>query len=71
MAPAAAGGGWDTTARAFQQGSRDAKLDDGVEVFNVEGAGGTLELSEPVSKSSGDAGRSRGGFQAHPGSIRS
>ena len=54
MAPAAPGGGWDTTARAFQEASRDAKLDDGVEVFNVEGAGGTLGLSQLVSKSSGD-----------------
>jgi hypothetical protein len=32
MAPAAPGGGWDTTARAFQAASRDAKLDDGTEV---------------------------------------
>ena len=54
MAPAAPGGGWDTTARAFQAASRDAKLDDGMEVFNVEGAGGTLGLSQLVSKSSGD-----------------
>jgi putative tricarboxylic transport membrane protein len=54
MAPAAAGGGWDTTARAFQDASRSAKLDDGVEVFNVEGAGGTLGLSQLVSKGSGD-----------------
>jgi putative tricarboxylic transport membrane protein len=54
MAPAAPGGGWDTTARAFQEASRGAKLDDGVEVYNVEGAGGTLGLSELVSKDSGD-----------------
>ena len=54
MAPAAAGGGWDTTARAFQSASQDEGLDDGLEVFNVEGAGGTLGLSELVSKSSGD-----------------
>ena len=54
MAPAAAGGGWDTTARAFQGASRSAKLDDGIEVFNVEGAGGTLGLSQLVSKGSGD-----------------
>jgi putative tricarboxylic transport membrane protein len=54
MAPAAAGGGWDTTARAFQKASQDAGLDDGIEVFNVEGAGGTLGLSQLVSKSSGD-----------------
>jgi putative tricarboxylic transport membrane protein len=54
MAPAAPGGGWDSTARAFQAASREAKLDDGVEVYNVEGAGGTLGLSELVSKDSGD-----------------
>jgi putative tricarboxylic transport membrane protein len=54
MAPAAPGGGWDTTARAFQAASRDARLDDGVEVFNVDGAGGTLGLSQLVSKASGD-----------------
>ncbi len=54
MAPAAAGGGWDTTARAFQSTSRAGKLDDGIEVFNVEGAGGTLGLSQLVSKGSGD-----------------
>ena len=54
MAPAAPGGGWDTTARAFQEASREAKLDDGVEVYNVEGAGGTLGLSQLVSKASGD-----------------
>jgi putative tricarboxylic transport membrane protein len=55
MAPAAPGGGWDTTGRAFQAASRDAKLDDGIEVYNVEGAGGTLGLSQLVSKDSGDA----------------
>lgn len=54
MAPAAPGGGWDSTARAFQSASRDAKLDNGIEVFNVEGAGGTLGLSQLVSKGAGD-----------------
>jgi putative tricarboxylic transport membrane protein len=54
MAPAAPGGGWDTTARAFQSSARDAELDDGIEVFNVDGAGGTLGLSQLVSKASGD-----------------
>ena len=54
MAPAAPGGGWDSTARAFQKASRDEQLDDGVEVYNVEGAGGTLGLSELVSKDAGD-----------------
>jgi putative tricarboxylic transport membrane protein len=54
MAPAAPGGGWDTTAREFQKASRDAGLDDGSEVYNVEGAGGTLGLAQLVSKDSGD-----------------
>jgi putative tricarboxylic transport membrane protein len=54
MAPAAPGGGWDSTGRAFQAASRDAGLDDGIEVYNVEGAGGTLGLSQLVSKDSGD-----------------
>src|SRR4051794_19840779 len=54
MAPAAPGGGWDSTARAFQQASRDAELDDGAEVYNVEGAGGTLGLAQLVSKDAGD-----------------
>ena len=35
-------------------GVADGKLDDGIEVFNVEGAGGTLGLSQLVSKDSGD-----------------
>jgi putative tricarboxylic transport membrane protein len=55
MAPAAPGGGWDTTARAFQQASRDLGADDGMEVYNVEGAGGTLGLSQLISKDHGDA----------------
>ena len=54
MAPAAPGGGWDSTGRAFQAASRDAGLDEGIEVYNVEGAGGTLGLSQLVSKESGD-----------------
>ncbi len=54
MAPAAPGGGGDSTARAFQASARDAHLDDGIEVFNVDGAGGTLGLSQLVSKDSGD-----------------
>ena len=53
--PAAPGGGWDTTARAFQERVAGlGKLDEGIEVFNVEGAGGTLGLSQLVSKDSGD-----------------
>jgi putative tricarboxylic transport membrane protein len=55
MAPADPGGGWDETARALQQTIRDAKLGDGAEVYNVPGAGGTLGLSQLVSKQKGKA----------------
>src|SRR5690242_19439813 len=54
MAPASPGGGWDTTAREFQGVVQDVHLGDGAEVFNVDGAGGTLELSELVTKDAGD-----------------
>jgi putative tricarboxylic transport membrane protein len=53
MAPADPGGGWDETARALQQTMREAKLGDGAEVYNVPGAGGTLGLSQLVSKQRG------------------
>lgn len=53
MAPADPGGGWDETARALQQTIREAKLGDGAEVYNVPGAGGTLGLSQLVSKQRG------------------
>jgi len=55
MAPADPGGGWDETARALQQTIREAKLGDGAEVYNVPGAGGTLGLSQLVSKQQGQA----------------
>lgn len=56
MAPADPGGGWDETARALQKSARDAKLAaKGVEVYNVPGAGGTIGLSQLVTKRSGDA----------------
>jgi putative tricarboxylic transport membrane protein len=55
MAPADPGGGWDETARAFQQAIRDGKVSaQGAEVYNVPGAGGTLGLSQLVSKNEGD-----------------
>ena len=55
MAPADPGGGWDETARAFQQAIRDGKVSSqGAEVYNVPGAGGTLGLSQLVSKNEGD-----------------
>jgi putative tricarboxylic transport membrane protein len=54
MAPADPGGGWDETARAFQQAIRDGKVGKGAEVYNVPGAGGTLGLSQLVSKQNGN-----------------
>jgi putative tricarboxylic transport membrane protein len=55
MAPADPGGGWDETARAFQQSIRESKVSDqNAEVYNVPGAGGTLGLSQLVSKQQGD-----------------
>jgi putative tricarboxylic transport membrane protein len=55
MAPADPGGGWDETARAFQQAIRESKVaEQGAEVYNVPGAGGTLGLSQLVSKNESD-----------------
>jgi putative tricarboxylic transport membrane protein len=51
MAPAAPGGGWDSTARAMQTALRDSKtVERNVEVYNVEGAGGTVGLAEFTQK---------------------
>jgi putative tricarboxylic transport membrane protein len=55
MAPAGAGGGWDTTARELQRVFGEEGIVEGdVEVFNVEGAGGTIGLAELVNEHSGD-----------------
>ncbi|GAA1846958.1 Bug family tripartite tricarboxylate transporter substrate binding protein [Asanoa iriomotensis] len=57
MAPAAAGGGWDTTARSMQKAFQDANLLNGqsAEVRNVTGAAGTIGLAELVSSHAGNA----------------
>ena len=56
IAPADPGGGWDQTARAMQSAIKDAKITDkNVEVRNVPGAGGTIGLSQFVSKDKGDS----------------
>jgi putative tricarboxylic transport membrane protein len=56
MAPAAPGGGWDTTARSLQAAiEADALSPYGVEVYNVEGAGGTIGLAQLVEQEKGDA----------------
>lgn len=55
MAPAGAGGGWDSTARSLQQTIKDAGLTtNDVEVYNVEGAGGTIGLAQFVDQKKGD-----------------
>ena len=54
MAPAAPGGGWDTTAREVQQVLQGGIVDQNVEVFNVEGAGGTIGLAQLVNDNKGD-----------------
>jgi len=55
MAPADPGGGWDTTARALQTTIREEFAENGgADVYNVGGAGGTLGLSQLVSKADGD-----------------
>ncbi|GIF98879.1 Bug family tripartite tricarboxylate transporter substrate binding protein [Catellatospora citrea] len=57
MAPAGAGGGWDTTARTMQQALQGAGLLNGqsAEVRNVTGAAGTIGLAELVTSHKGDA----------------
>jgi putative tricarboxylic transport membrane protein len=54
MAPAAPGGGWDTTAREMQNTLQEEGIVDTVEVFNVEGAGGTIGLAELVNEDAGN-----------------
>lgn len=45
VAPAAAGGGWDTVARELQQSQKANGLVNNVQVVNMPGAGGTIALS--------------------------
>ncbi len=54
MAPAGPGGGWDTTAREMQNTLQEEGIVDNVEVFNVEGAGGTIGLAELVNEDAGN-----------------
>ena len=55
MAPAAPGGGWDTTAREIQRVMQEEKVvDKDVQVFNVPGAAGTSGLAELVNEDKGD-----------------
>jgi putative tricarboxylic transport membrane protein len=51
VAPAAAGGGWDTVAREFQQAQKANSLVNNVQVVNMPGAGGTIALGNVVNLS--------------------
>jgi putative tricarboxylic transport membrane protein len=53
IAPAAPGGGWDSTARSMQQAMTASGIAKGVQVVNVTGAGGTVGLAQVVN-SKGD-----------------
>jgi putative tricarboxylic transport membrane protein len=54
MVPNSPGSGYDTTARAWAQVLEDEKLADSVEVFNLEGAGGTVGLQRLVNEKGND-----------------
>jgi putative tricarboxylic transport membrane protein len=54
MAPAAPGGGWDTTAREMQRVLQEEGIAPTVEVYNVEGAGGTVGIAQLVNDESGN-----------------
>jgi putative tricarboxylic transport membrane protein len=50
MVPNSPGSGYDTTGRAVAQVLEDADLATGIEVFNLEGAGGTVGLQRLVNE---------------------
>jgi putative tricarboxylic transport membrane protein len=50
MVPNSPGGGYDTTARTAAKVMEDEKVADGVEVFNLSGAGGTVGLAKLVNE---------------------
>ncbi|GAA3160475.1 tripartite tricarboxylate transporter substrate-binding protein [Blastococcus jejuensis] len=50
MVPNSTGSGYDTTARAVAAAMEDGEIAEGVEVFNVEGAGGTVGLQRLVNE---------------------
>jgi putative tricarboxylic transport membrane protein len=54
MAPAAPGGGWDSTARQMQSALVKAGIVKNVQVVNVAGAGGSVGLASLVNNSKGD-----------------
>lgn len=54
MAPAAPGGGWDSTARSMQEVMQAEGISTSVQVQNVPGAGGTVGLAQFASTAAGD-----------------
>jgi putative tricarboxylic transport membrane protein len=56
-APAAPGGGWDSTSRALQQALLASGAAKSVQVVNVPGAGGTIGLAQFVNNAKGDGGQ--------------
>jgi putative tricarboxylic transport membrane protein len=50
MVPNSAGSGYDTTARAVAAAMEDDDIAKGIEVFNLEGAGGTVGLQRLVNE---------------------
>ena len=54
MVPNSAGSGYDTTARVVAQVLEGEKLAEGIEVFNLEGAGGTVGLQRLVNEDGND-----------------
>lgn len=55
MVPNSAGGGYDVTARTAAKVMEDEDIASGIEVFNLEGAGGTVGLARTVNeKGNGD-----------------
>ncbi len=50
MVPNSAGGGYDITARTAAKVMESGEITDGTEVFNLEGAGGTVGLARTVNE---------------------
>jgi putative tricarboxylic transport membrane protein len=50
MAPAGAGGGWDSAARAIQETMLATGQAESTQVYNVPGAGGTVGLAQFVGQ---------------------
>jgi putative tricarboxylic transport membrane protein len=54
MVPNSPGSGYDTTGRAVAKAMEDADQADSIEVFNLEGAGGTVGLQRLVNEKGND-----------------